>query len=71
MIISASPTQLELMHIETLCLGPSSSPLLQESTLDVILEIKLFLLISYNSLLQCSLCTSVDKFQFTVMLNVI
>lgn len=71
MITFASPIQLELMHTEILCSDPPSSPLMQESTLDLILEIKLFLLISSNSLLLCSLCTFVGRFQFTVMLNVI
>lgn len=70
MIISASLFQLELMHIETLCSGLPSSTLILESTLEIILKIKLFLQISYNSMLQCSLFTYVDRFQFTVMLNV-
>lgn len=71
MIISASLFQLELMHVETLCSGLPSSTLILESTLEIILKIKLFLQISYNSMLQClHMFTYVDRFQFTVMLNV-
>lgn len=71
MLISASPFQLKLMHIEILCSGPPSSTLMQESVLKVIFKIKLFSLISYNAMLQCALCTNVDRFKFIVMLNVI